>query len=265
VAALVRGLRWIFRPVWRYVLGPAWRLVAPPLRFLAARLTPGGLGIELTTLAAVAAVSVYVIVLQVGLIEAGDLPTGDDWARDIARETRTGLATSLNEVLTFFGTLWVVVVAVLATCVALLARRRFLEAGALAAGLLATEITQLVLKDAVERVRPEGGLVEASSFAYPSGHAALAVSYLAIAIVVARMAPLTMRLALVIAGLVATVLIGLSRVYLEVHWLSDVLGGWAVGAASYSICGIVALVAAYVRLNWTGARAAAAAGRHRSA
>jgi undecaprenyl-diphosphatase len=104
-------------------------------------------------------------------------------------------------------------------------------------------------------------LVAADGFSYPSGHATLSVAYLAIAVVLARAAPLTMRVALIVSGLVATIVVGLSRAYLQVHWLSDVGGGWAVGLASYSICGMIALVAGYVRLNWSDARAATAPGR----
>ena len=45
------------RPIWRYALGPFCRLIAPPLRFVIGRLTPGALGIEFTTAAAIFGVS----------------------------------------------------------------------------------------------------------------------------------------------------------------------------------------------------------------
>jgi undecaprenyl-diphosphatase len=102
------------------------------------------------------------------------------------------------------------------------------------------------MKEAVERPRPSGGLVDVGGFAYPSGHAALGVSYLAIGIVLARVAPLSARVALGTSGLAMAVLVGLSRLYLRVHYLSDVVGGWATGLAAYSICGSIALVAAYL-------------------
>ena len=45
------------------------------------------------------------------------------------------------------------------------------------------------------------------------------------------------------------VVVALSRVYLRAHYLSDVLGGAGLAAAIYALCGVVALVVAYVRQN----------------
>ena len=55
--------------------------------------------------------------------------------------------------------------------------------------------------------------------------------------------------ALVAAGIALTILVGLSRVYLDVHYLSDVSGGWALGAACFSFCAAVGLVISQVRQN----------------
>jgi membrane-associated phospholipid phosphatase len=55
--------------------------------------------------------------------------------------------------------------------------------------------------------------------------------------------------ALVLAGIALTALIGLSRVYLGVHYLSDVNAGWALGAAGFALCAAVTLVISTVRHN----------------
>jgi membrane protein DedA with SNARE-associated domain len=258
LAAVGRAL-WIalLHPVWRYVIRPVWLVVAPPLRFLVARLTPGELGIEFTTLLAVAAVSIYLIALQIDLVTTGDpLVTGDRWAFDLARDIQAQALTTVAKVLSFFGSLWVVLVAVLATAAYQVMRERIAEAVTLAIGFIAADITFHVMKAAVDRPRPADGLVDASGSAYPSGHATMAVTYLAIAVLLAREGRATRRVGLVVAGLAATMLIGLSRVYLRVHWLSDVGGGWAVGLAVFSICGCIALVVQYVRHGLSGAPAA---------
>ena len=248
LAWLVRGLGAALRPFWRYVLRPVWQLVAPPLRFVIARLTPGELGIELTTLLTVAAVGIYLVVLQINLLETDALLPGDNTALDIARELESGFLTAIAQVLRVIGSLWFVGLCAAATCAFLLVRRRSTEALALAAGLAITEIAMQVIKRAVDRPRPADGIYDANGFSYPSGHAALSVTFLAIGVLLSRRLPT--RIALVIVGASLAAAIGLSRVYLRVHYMSDVGGGWALGLAAYSICGGVALVVDYLRHNY---------------
>lgn len=260
LATVFRAL-WVtlLHPLWRFVLRPIWVVTAPPLRFVGARLTPGELGIELTTLLAVTAVSVYAIVLQINLIEPGDsLITGDRWALELARDMQTQGLTTLAKALSFLGSLWVVLAAVIATVMFFVTRKRLAEATTIAIAFVLTDITFHVMKSAVERPRPPDPLVDSGGFAYPSGHAALAVTYLAIAVLLARGGRAARRLAIVLAGVAATVLIGLSRVYLRVHWLSDVSGGWAVGLAVFSACGCIALVVQYLRSGVSGTTPAGA-------
>jgi undecaprenyl-diphosphatase len=54
---------------------------------------------------------------------------------------------------------------------------------------------------------------------------------------------------MVLAGVAAAAVIGATRIYLGVHYLSDVLGGWGLGLAIFSACGVVALVVGYIRHN----------------
>ena len=73
---------------------------------------------------------------------------------------------------------------------------------------------------------------------------------MAIAIAVGHAFPRGLyRAAFVVAALVLTALIGLSRVYLRAHFYTDVLGGWGMAAALFAVCGIVGLVVAAVRHN----------------
>lgn len=98
--------------------------------------------------------------------------------------------------------------------------------GALLAGLL---------KLAFARPRPEfvAHLVDASGASFPSGHAMnSAVVYLTLGALLARAERRRLvRLYLIGAAILLAVLVGVSRVYLGVHWPSDVVAGWCVGAA----------------------------------
>ena len=259
---LLRPLGWFgrvmgaaLRPLWRYALRPVWALVAPPLRFVGARLTPGELGIELTTLLAIAGVCIYTVVLQINLLATDALLFGDETTLEIARDIELGILTTVGKVLVVIGRLWFVVLVTAAVCAYLLSRRRAAEAIALSAGLAVTQITTQIIKGAVDRPRPGDGLIGADGFAYPSGHASISITYLAIGVILSRTVPAAWRVGLVVAGTVLAVAIGLSRAYLRVHYLTDVVGGWAVGLAAFSLCGAVTLVVEYLRHNSDAAKA----------
>ena len=117
------------------------------------------------------------------------------------------------------------------------------------------------IKDAVDRPRPPGGLVETSGSSFPSGHAAYSTFYvwLAVTIVVRLRVGMARGAAVVVAGFALAALVGLSRVYLEVHYMSDVNAGWALGAGAFALCAAVALVITTVRHNGLDGAAAGTA------
>jgi undecaprenyl-diphosphatase len=92
---------------------------------------------------------------------------------------------------------------------------------------------------------------DADGNAWPSGHAAYAVIYPWLALVVtARLRPgAAYGTALIAAGVALAAAIALSRVYLRVHYLSDVTSGTALGVALFTLTSAVALVVVHVRDN----------------
>lgn len=76
-------------------------------------------------------------------------------------------------------------------------------------------------------------LVDVASSSFPSGHATdSALVYLTLAALLARTVPeRTLRIYIICVAITLTLLIGSSRVYLGVHWPSDVVAGWTIGAA----------------------------------
>lgn len=107
--------------------------------------------------------------------------------------------------------------------------RRHLAAAFITAPAIAVGIGDAV-KYTYHRVRPAGALqMHITTYAFPSGHSTGSAAVLVtLAYVLAREGVLRRRDALLI-GMAGPLLIGVSRIYLDVHWATDVLAGWALG------------------------------------
>jgi len=113
----------------------------------------------------------------------------------------------------------------------LLFRRAWGRALLLSATVLGERWLVEALKDWIGRPRPPLDFhLLPHSFAYPSGHAANSMT--AFLVTALMVSPPQYRRAAAGAALILTAAVGLSRIYLGVHWPSDVIGGWALGLLS---------------------------------
>ena len=130
------------------------------------------------------------------------------------------------------GTVLMIAVAAVAGFLAL--RRQRLTMWLVLAATLSGRLAVVLGKEAVGRARPDvvDHLVHVSSASFPSGHSANgAIVYLTLAALLVQVVEGRMRRNAVLAAAVLLVIaIGCSRIYLGVHWPSDVLAGWAFGA-----------------------------------
>lgn len=169
-----------------------------------------------------------------GLRHAGDLavPIGPGWLRS-AMVDFTSLGSAA--VLTLITGLAVGY---------LLAVRKFATASFVAASIAGGAILSGVIKAAFVRPRPEivSHLVPVASPSFPSGHSMnAAIVYLTLAVLLARSEPdRRVQTYLIAIAVFLALLVGTTRVYLGVHWPSDVLAGWAVGAMWASACSLLA-------------------------
>jgi undecaprenyl-diphosphatase len=112
------------------------------------------------------------------------------------------------------------------------------------AATLGGQALSIVLKMTFERARPDliPGAPQVFTASFPSGHAMLsAVTYLTIAALMARIEQRRiLKVYYLCVGFTLTILIGISRVALGVHWPSDVLAGWCIGAAWALLCVVMA-------------------------
>ena len=225
---------------------PAVRLLrlrlAPQLAFVQARLAPGGyLGLQLT-LGALA-------LLGAGWLFGGiaeDVVSGDpltlvdlqvaQWfhAHAMAPVTRAMLVvTHLHDPSS-------VIAAVLLLALLLAFRRNWYWLIAVGLSVPLGMGLNVLMKYAFQRARPgfDDPLLVLTTYSFPSGHVAGATLFYGVlaALLVSRVAAWRWRLLIVLTALFMVLLVALTRLYLGVHYLSDVLAAFAEGVAWLALC-----------------------------
>jgi membrane protein DedA with SNARE-associated domain/membrane-associated phospholipid phosphatase len=239
--ALAKAVRWVW---------PVVRRLERPARFAYDRLTPGQLGLELTTLLALAVVGFSSFFLLAEQIHGGRALPLDAEAFDVAGAVYGRQGHDVMTIVTVLGAFSLTVVAAGATALWLALRRRVLEAVTLTVAYAVSAVAVPLAKAAEGRPRPLDPHVVTDGLSYPSGHAAHAVALVACAVLLVRAGHRgATRFAAVAVAIAAMVVVALSRVYLRAHYLSDTLGGVALGVAIFALCGVVALVVATIRDN----------------
>jgi membrane protein DedA with SNARE-associated domain/membrane-associated phospholipid phosphatase len=224
---------------------PMWRHVRRPAFFVADHAT---FGLELTTLLALTAVGAYVFFGLAALL--GPEPTApfDQMAFDVLGAVYTDPAGDVIRVVTQVGSLPVTAAVVIATAIWAARNGRAREGAALGIAHAITFACVHIAKDAEARARPAGQHSDTEGFAYPSGHSAYAIAWVACAVVMARGGHhWATRFALVTIALAIAAGVGATRIYLRAQYLSDVIGGLALATAIYALVGVVALVIGAVR------------------
>ena len=248
---------WLERQAERPALRPVARIARPlvrrsqrPARFVWDRVTPGDLGLEFTTLMAVASVGSFLFIGNIISLQSKTRLAGDTMALNLADDLYSSTGVDVAKAISLLGTLPVAIALVVIGAGLLAWRRHLFQAMLLPLGLALIYAGVHITKNAVERPRPPAPLVDVEGWSYPSGHAAYAAAWVALAVALARALPsLASRFTFVTAAIVIGALVGLSRVYLRAHWLSDVGGGWGLGLTVYALCAAAMLVIGYVRNN----------------
>ena len=166
----------------------------------------------------------------------GDMtdPIGPEWFEDLWRD------------MTALGSVPVLTLVTVACAGHLLLRRRHRIIVLLAAATVGGLLVSVVLKDLFSRARPEfaSGTSHVMTASFPSGHSMLsAIVYLTLGVLLARTSThYRFTLYSLTVAVLVTVLVGLSRIYLGVHYPTDVLAGWSFGLIWALMCWLVAYV-----------------------
>ncbi len=160
-------------------------------------------------------------------------PIGPHWLEEVARD------------ITSLGGTTVVTLLTIAVAGFLALTRRRSDALLVIASIAGGAVFSAVLKLGFDRPRPDlvPHAVDVYSSSFPSGHAMLStITYLTLGALLARVqTQRRVKVYLLSWAVAITALVGASRVYLGVHWPTDVLAGWCVGSAWAMLCGSVAL------------------------
>jgi undecaprenyl-diphosphatase len=158
----------------------------------------------------------------------GSDPAGPIWVEELARD------------ITALGSFGVLALLITASVLFLLMARQRTDAWTMLASTIGGIVVMLTLKAVLSRSRPDELLrnVYVSTPSFPSGHAMMStVTYLTLGAFMAReLRSRTLKMYVMLLALVVAVLVGITRVYLGVHWPSDVLAGWSLGAGWALLC-----------------------------
>jgi undecaprenyl-diphosphatase len=183
----------------------------------------------------------------------GDTQRFDDWVISVLRDPANprlprgpGWLHEVGRDVTAIGGATVVTMVVGSAAMYLLLRRKSHAAWLMLLAIISGVIVSTVLKNLDGRERPPVGsdLTTVITYSFPSGHSMLsAVAYLVLGTMLARTeSQRSVRIFFMTMAVLTTLLVGISRVYLGVHYPSDVLGGWTAGLCWAIIWWIIARV-----------------------
>ncbi len=156
----------------------------------------------------------------------------DTWFENLMLALRTPLMVRVSEIVTFFGepTTIIGLAGVVGLALLYSPRGRSFVIGFVTT-LAGAALTGFVLKDIVMRARPSGLIpaIRETGFSFPSGHATGSMAFYGFtAFILCRLYPRYAK-AVIAAATVLVLSIGMSRLYLGVHFPSDVIAGYLVG------------------------------------
>lgn len=141
------------------------------------------------------------------------------------------ITTTFFKIITYFGD-WMIIIPACIICVIFLKEKRYKYL--VASNLAIIFILNQVLKMVFNRPRPvENRLIEASGYSFPSGHSMVSMAFYGLLIYLAykNIKNKKIKYAICIGLTLLIVLIGISRIYLGVHYASDVAGGFLLSIA----------------------------------
>jgi undecaprenyl-diphosphatase len=210
--------------------------------FIVQRLSPGSyLGLHLTVGLSISAVFVWIFGgIVEDVIHHDPLVMVDQWVVGRVLYFRSQLTTSVMKLITQLGGAKFIAPCSLLVILFLILKKYYYRAAGFTVAVIGGSLLNSILKVLIHRLRPisETTLISVYGWSFPSGHAMSSVIFYGMItyfLIKATDSWKSRSFFIVTAVFVAT-LIGFSRIYLQVHYLSDVLAGFAGGLFWLSVC-----------------------------
>lgn len=144
---------------------------------------------------------------------------------------QTPILTPVFILITNFGSTIPLTILTIILSAFLLIRKKYSYIILLILSMSIGAILELSIKLLIHRLRPEQALIDITRFSFPSGHATMATIFFTILLysLIENIKTKKTKIALAITSIAIILLISFSRIYLGVHWFSDVLGGIILG------------------------------------
>lgn len=176
------------------------------------------------------------VAVTAAVLASSSLTDADNWLLGLIYSARSPLLFAVFSYVTILGnTMTVALVAGIAGLL-LIFKKHYASAVGLAVATVGATLTDVGVKFLIERARPSGFSASLpASFSYPSGHAASSFAlYGTLALILCALFP-KWRRAIIILGALIIAGVGASRIYLGVHYPSDVLGGYLLAVLWFFI------------------------------
>lgn len=172
------------------------------------------------------------VIIWIG-ISTGIMQSFDNCIYEAVKNIRTDILTSVLRVITELGgTVGLFFIALITVMIMFILKKRRYAIGIIL-NLLISSITYVILKNIFQRTRPpiEERLIEESGYSFPSGHSTNNMAFYAFAIYLIYSNVKNKKIRNILCVLLGAIpiLIGFSRIYLRVHYASDVIAGFSLG------------------------------------
>jgi membrane protein DedA with SNARE-associated domain/membrane-associated phospholipid phosphatase len=212
------------------------------IEFIKERLSPGSyLGLHLTVGLVLSAIFVWIFGgITEDILNGDPIVEFDLWVLNNVLYFRAPAITKFMVIFTHLAGVAAIAAGSLAAITYSLLKRRFDYLVAYVSAILGGGVLLLVLKVAVHRVRPITGtsLISVGGWSFPSGHAMMSVVFYGMILyfVIRNISSWKLRVFAAITVAFIIFLLGLSRIYLQVHYMSDILAGYMGGLFWLTVC-----------------------------